>query len=69
MYHIAVRMPDVEWSTVPGATSRGFDRKAEDKALHIQESLVTQLKAFGMLGAFVVVSLAGEIHFCVKVEA
>ena len=71
MYNVSVQMPDVSWSTVPGARSLGYDcrdkKKGEDTipakkvAETVHDSLVRQLVKMDMTGCYVVVRGEGMI--------
>ncbi|MDA4129256.1 MAG: hypothetical protein OK457_00650 [Thaumarchaeota archaeon] len=58
-------MPDVEWSTVPGPRSRGFDIKKpkegtdEEKAMRFFVAVKAQMKELKMEGCFIVMESDG----------
>ena len=53
MYNVYVQMPDVDWSTVPGPRSRGFNYKKKEDAEKTFDNLAGQLLALGLVGYFV----------------
>lgn len=60
MYNVSIQLPDVDWSTVPGPRSRGYDRKREEDAIEVTQKLVEILSEMKMDGFLVVGRLAGE---------
>jgi hypothetical protein len=69
MYNLSVELPSVEWSTVPGARSRGFNLKQnrleeddnyETRVHKFFAQLVEQLKGLGMVGSFAVCHWSGR---------
>lgn len=55
MYNISVEM-------LSGARSRGYDRREEDAAMKVHDSLVRQLTSFGLAGSAVVIRFMDEIQ-------
>jgi hypothetical protein len=66
-YHVAVQLPSVAWSSVPGPTSRGFECEDEEQASKFRDGLVAQLKAFQLYDCFVIVRFLGEEQTRTKV--
>lgn len=61
MFNVHTQRENVEWSTVPGPRSRGFNYKEEEKALKNFESISAQLVKLGMKGSYAVL-LDGDVE-------
>lgn len=60
MFNVYVEMPRVNWCTVAGARSRGFEMKELKTAMKFHGSICRQLRELGYHGAFAVTTLSGE---------
>ena len=61
MINVYTRMPDVDWSTVPGPRSRGYSFKKDEDAEKAFDSLARQLRELGLGDAFVESRGEGEL--------
>ena len=60
MYNISIEMPMVDWSTVPGARSKGFDCEDGERVKYTCDLIKGQLENLGMDGCFVVTCRDGK---------
>jgi hypothetical protein len=76
MYNLSVELPSVEWSTVPGARSRGFNleqrRLEEESAFETRVgqfflALIDQLRALEMWGCYAVSRHNGKESARIKI--
>jgi hypothetical protein len=69
MYNIAVELPSVDWSTVPGPRSRGYNLEKgrleesdvfDARVEKFETGVERELRFLGLTGCFVVESLDGK---------